>query len=418
MTSNTLDLNERRQYVLDTLRPDNIRNHRVAEGLELSNEQIEDLENCAKQAAIFAGGMAELSQCALDAEGSDRQMRTIRELLGTEGLFQARVRGEIAPTPLPAPQITKVDLINTPSGLRIVEIEPGKIRGIGYGMLVRGQDANTPGIGAEATLASLSQGELTGIVMSRTDRFHEPEMHLLARAIKNLRVVPQTTGAYSVGYVAERAGAEPIRRAVMMSKLEGKNGICEQNVRQNVHIVSDRRTDLESKGALAILHNLGEEPRIEATLCTIFGTQALAALRQSIPLTAHISLLSQDQQISLRNSIKNGSLPVFLKPLADSGTRGIITPSDKEQLLQALYTPKQLRKFAIQVAHATQFESMESLDVLHGDRREDAMNIRITMHVDSNGNMIEVSVVGSPHEYLPHGGKTSVITNTREVNER
>lgn len=134
---NKLSLQERQEQVHDLLRPDEIRRHRVAEGLNLTTKQALDLEEKARVAAMFANRMSSLSNAALTLDALDPESRRARALLGTEPMFQARKRGEVDPTNLPSAEITKIDLVMTDQGFSIVEIEPGKVRGLGYGRMVR-----------------------------------------------------------------------------------------------------------------------------------------------------------------------------------------------------------------------------------------------------------------------------------------
>lgn len=410
-----LSLDERREVAKTLLRPDAIRNHRVAEGLQLTDEQVADLEACASLIRDFTVGMDAISQAALDASSGDRLMRTVRTLLGTESLHQARLRGDTPRTTLSAPRLAKADLILTPEGFKIVEIEPGKIRGLGYGRMVREQAARPVGIGSEAALAEITANRPTTLVLSETDKFHLPEMRLLGRFVTNLVVAQQhelmRSGAAVQARGATKALDQTVDQAIMMSPLHNGHGITEQRLREAVQVVSDRRLDLESKGALALLHNAGNIPELEDVLTRHFGPDSLKALREAIPLSLHTDLLSDQEASSVKAAVLSGELPVFLKPLANSGTRGIVLPGELDEAQTILSSKKAARNVVLQQALEGVRIDMESIDVLSGDARRDLMSLRITLHVDAKGNIIEASVVGSPHKDLAHGGKTSVITN-------
>lgn len=152
----TMPLQERVATVQALLKPDAIRNHRVAEGLSLTQELAEDLTAKSTLVSIYGNCMSTLSQAALDASASDRSMRTIRLMLGTEPLFQAVLRGEAMSTALSQPQVSKADLVVTPNGFKIVEIEPGKVRGLGYGRLTRAQASKPVGVGTEAFASGIT----------------------------------------------------------------------------------------------------------------------------------------------------------------------------------------------------------------------------------------------------------------------
>lgn len=415
METTTMSLRDRQELVLETLRPDSIRNHRVADGLQLNDEQTDELNLRALQVAQFASGMSELSQDALNAPSTDKSMQTVRRLLGTEGLHQARIRGEIDTPKLSRPQITKADIILTTEGFRIVEIEPGKIRGLGYGAMVRKQ-ANTPlGIGAAEAIETLSDGHSTGILLSIKDRFHEPEMEILAADIPNLMAIPQAEGSLvQLGFLgACKREGQPVLaiRAIMMSAFVDGTSFNEDSVRQSVRIVSDRRDDLESKGALALLHNSAGFQDIEHILKVHFTDSELEALRACVPETLHMRLMEKTRVDAMRIEAQKGKSKLYLKPLMGSGTRGIVNPSEVDEVISIMSKAKNLGKYVLQRAEPTVTVRMISKDVLGGDIREDDMNLRFTLHVDEAGNIIEVSLVGSPHEHLAHGGKTSVITN-------
>ncbi len=399
-TIQTMPIEDRRQLVLSTLRPDEIRNHRVASGLELDLEQTHELMACGTDIALFADGMSEISNIALAAPSADQLMRTIRQLLGTEGIHQAHKRGEISSTTLPSAEITKADIVLTQDGFRVVEIEPGKIRGLGYGVMTRMQSVRPIGVGASASLGRLIEGMSSAIVLSEKDRFHEPEIKILAKAVDGLRAVPQIS-------FTRQQGENPVEALLMMSPLVNNHGITERQLRDELVVLSDRRLDLESKGAIALTHNAGEIPELEDLLLDVFGQDTLLRLRSIIPKAEHIAL---DDTLEQRIKTSRGS-DIFLKPVLDSGTRGIVTPGDAEGLALASAKRKTLAKFIAQEAVETILTPMHSLDVLRGDERDDRMNLRITVHVDRNGDIIESTVVGSPHEHLAHGGKASVITN-------
>ncbi len=61
----TMNLDDRREQVLETLRPDRLRNHQVSEGLHLNEEQLAELDNLAKVAGNIAGGLYEMSRAAI-----------------------------------------------------------------------------------------------------------------------------------------------------------------------------------------------------------------------------------------------------------------------------------------------------------------------------------------------------------------
>lgn len=398
--TNKLTLHERREQVHDLLNPDEIRRHRIAEGMEVTNEQAQDIAEKGKAAALFARKVSSLSNAALALDALDPESRLTRSLLGTEPLFQAMKRGEIEPTALPEAAITKVDLIMTPHGFSIVEIEPGKVRGLGYGRMVREQATAPVGLGSEQGLAPIAGGRDTMIALSDHDRFHIPELNILGRFVGGLCVVNQ----------AELLGSSA-PQAILASPLKGDTGAhIEEMLRRNTVIVSDRRLDLESKGALALVHNADENPRIEDRLLSVFSKEELELLRTIAPKTHHTLLMTHDQRQKLRENVIQGKVELFAKPMADSGTRRMITP-DNITALADLLIQKQVKAFVLQEAAAIVPQRMESIDVLTAEHGVHDMNTRVTIHVDSEGNIIEASVVGSPHEHLAHGGKTSVITN-------
>lgn len=403
-TITTMSVEDRRELVQEVFRPDEIHNHRVAAGVMLESAQAEELTESGQVIAAFAQGMSQISNQALRAESSDQLMAKIRQLLGTEGKFQAYKRGEITLDELAEAEITKSDIVVTPQGLRIVEIEPGKVRGLGYGVLARMQSAHPVGIGAEASLGRLIADQPTAVILSEKDRFHEPEICLLAGAVAGLHSRTQRLFMHD----QER---NPVEGLIMMSPLVNSFGVTESSVREDLTIVSDRRLDLESKGAFALLHNGSQIPELEQLLCETFEPAMLARLRELVPKAEHASL---DDSLRERVS-QTGNDGLFLKPVLESGTRGIITPDNKEEFAAAIAKHKTLAKFMVQEAVDTVLTPMQSLDVRSGTEHEDLMNLRITVHVDKVGNIIESTVVGSPHAFLAHGGKTSVITNLEAV---
>lgn len=405
-------LHERVDIVRDLLRPDEIRAHRVSEGLELNEVQLADLEQTAQLVSAFANGVDDLGREAIEAPGSDRTMRTVRSLLGTEALHQAHLRDGEHIAPL-APRLTKADLIITPHGLRIVEIEPGKIRGLGYARMVRAQASHPVGISAETALTDITGGRSTGVVASETDRFHEPELGVLGRFVTGLVVAPQRAlSHHPAGGIAVRGDDPRLEQSIMMSPFHNGRGIItEEEVRRATVVVSDNRPDLESKGAMALVHNAGGNEDVEQLLLRHFGSDMLQRLREAIPLTLHVSLLTEEQMRGLREDIESGRMPVFLKPLATSGTRGIVTPDQHGEIIATLAKHKSARNVVVQLAHEVVNQPMQGMDVLDRTVHDDLMNIRITIHTDRVGQIVEASVVGSPHKHLAHGGKTSVITN-------
>jgi len=401
---NSMSLGERLDIVQRDLRPDEIRNHHVAHGLTLDVKEQAELSALAADVASYSSGMSEIARIAMDAPAGDKLMRNVRHLMGTEGLFQAILRGEVKQEVPGAPQLTKVDIVHTRKGFQIVEIEPGKIRGLGYGVMVRHQTTRPIGIGAAASLASITAGMETGILMSEKDRFHEPEMKILASVGDNLQVRPQFS-------FDENQRRNPVEGLLMMSPLV-RMGMSEAEIREKIAVLSDRRLDLESKGCLAILHNLGEIDELDDLLLHTVGREPLERLRKLVPATGHI-LLDRD----LLGKVIDSTDPIFLKPVLDSGTRGIVTPDDSEASKKATTNHKTFGKFVAQTAVETVKIQMDSVDVLNGHFSSGLMNLRITAHVDSTGNIVETTVVGSPHEHLAHGGKTSVITNLEAPNE-
>lgn len=398
---NTLTLAEKREQVTNLLRPDELRRHRVSDSLVISDAQLDDLESKALLAAKFARSMSALSNTALAMDALDPESRLIRSLCATEPLFQARKRGEVSTDSLLDPTLTKVDLVMGEDGFSIVEIEPGKVRGLGYGRMVREQVVESVGIGSELGLQTIMDDKETSIVLSDYDRFHIPEIGILAKFVGGLTIVNQ----------AELTVALP-NQAILASALKGSQGAhLEEKMRNFSKIVSDRRPDLESKGALALVHNTGENDELEKRLLEFFSRDSIEGIRASSPVTHHLKLLSKDRRLALSEQIASGNTTVFGKPMTDSGTRGMITPDDTANLGLLLSQPKQANGFVIQEAIPTIPTHMESMDVINGDMSESDMNLRITIHVDTNGNIIEASVVGSPHEFLAHGGKTSVITS-------
>lgn len=406
-------LEARRQIVVDELQPDHLRNHRVADGFEIELETKQELHKIGHNIAAFQHGMSELSNVALRADPKDQTMRLVRSLLGTENIHQAARRENVSAPVLPEPALAKADLIFTPLGLRIVEIEPGKLRGLGYGAMVRAQSPNALGIGAPRFLEAIRSAGNAAIVMSTKDRFHEPEIRLLARTTKELFVTPQTE-LKQIRDGLETRG-QRIGEVIMMSPLV-KGGINEDDIRNHAQVISDRRTDLESKGALALLHNAGNSTEIEQLLVLSFGGDQLARLRKVIPLTVHSSLVPKEEMSSLAEAIRRGDKAVFLKPLIDSGTRGIVTPNKPEECATVLDSKKRT-KFIVQDAEECPLVEMESMDVLTGSEDSHPMNIRLTIHTDAKGQIIESTIVGSPDDHLAHGGTSSIITSLEVGNE-
>jgi hypothetical protein len=405
-----LNMDDRRQQVKELLAPDEIRNHRVTEGLKLSPEQVIELDQAANVASQIAQGLHELSRQSLDADQKDPIYRKVRQMLKLEGKAQARMRGEIDVINLPTPQITKVDLILTDDGMRIVEIEPGKIRGIGYGAMVRQQSPESLGLGADTYIADLADNELVAIVMSDADRFHEPEIGILNKLNEGILVAPQMDTEATGNGLSIKRGHIVAKKAVMMSMLVNK-GASEVQVRNVAEIISDRREDLELKTALAMIHNSDEDMELEQLLVEVFSSEVLSKIRNIVPTTTHASQMTNQSRDSLASKLLDGDGAVFLKPISASGTRGIITPDNTLDAVEVLKRPKELKKFVVQQAHKVTMVDMVSKDVLNGTENHTSMNIRITLHVDNSGNIIEASAVGSPDEHLAHGGKTSVITS-------
>ncbi len=404
-------LADRADLVDRLLHPDEIHNHRVSRGLQLTGEQTTELLAAARLIGGFDKGMAAISQEALDAPMGDTLMRTVRMLLGTEALHQAQHKGEIGRQVLPTPQLTKSDLILTSDGFRVVEIEPGKVRGLGYARMARAQARRPLGTGAEMTLAAIAGGRPVAVVLSETDKFHLPEMRLLARFATGLRVVQQDSLRLDEESGKVSADALLIGQAIMMSPLHKGRQVSEGQLRGAVRIVSDRRLDLESKGALALLHNTDGLPDLESLLLQHFTPESLAALRQIVPVSMHTSLLSPERQRELSDTVAAGHFPAFLKPLAAAGTRGIVTPDQPQEASRILGSKKLARTVVVQQAHEGIRPVMESLDVRTRSEHSDEVSLRITLHTDVAGAVVDASVVGSPHRHLAHGGKTSIITN-------
>lgn len=402
---NKLSLKERQAQVIELLNPDEIRRHRVAEGLELTELQIHELNEIAGAAAIFAKRMSALSNAALQMDALDQQSRLIRTLCVTEPLFQARKRQEVDVVELPDPALTKVDIVISEEGLKIVEIEPSKIRGLGYGRMLREQTVSPVGLGSAAGLAPIIGDVETMVALSDHDRFHIPELSVLGRFVGNLLITNQKD-LLTV--------ASP--QVILASPLKRPGGTeIEQALRLKSDIVSDRRPDLESKGALALVHNTGEDEALELRLLEFVSADEIKLLRRVSPPTHHTKLLQAQQRSDMLSDIQNARSRLFAKPMTDSGTRGMVTPNDTDRLQELLAKPKQANQLVLQDALQVIPQTMESMDVLDGDIHTSDMNVRITIHVDKDGNIIEASVVGSPHDYLAHGGKTSVITSLEAV---
>ncbi|MDQ5886102.1 MAG: hypothetical protein QG628_499 [Patescibacteria group bacterium] len=402
-------LERRRELVIDTLRPDELRDHRVADGIEVNPELLDTLDDAAKLISVFATQMGSLSNDALNADPKDKTMGTVRQLLGTESIFQAIRRGEIVDHEFSEPRFSKADLVFTQDGIKIVEIEPGKLRGMGYGVMVRHQNPYAIGIGAQNYFDTLQTTPMTAIIMSEKDRFHIPEISVLERSITPVFLTTQDELRLSSDQIFSR-GRE-IAETIMMSPLT-RAGIGEILLRRCVEVTSDRREDIESKGALAIIHNAGEDEQLEDLLRSYFSSEDLAALRNAIPLTLHKALLSPSQLESVIESIRQGQLAFFGKPLSDSGTRGILTPDESAELCHLLKS-KHGRKIVLQEAEDCLARDIESMGVLSGDLLSQKMNLRLTIHVSEIGEIIESTVVGSNHDYLAHGGKSSVITELK-----
>lgn len=410
-----LTIDERRQQVKETLRPDTIRNHQVSEGLRLSPDQIADLEATAEVTRDIVTALHELSLRAITAERGDPLQRKIRQLLQLEPLFQHNIREGISNPTLPIPQITKVDTIMTREGIKIVEVEPGKIRGLGYGAMVRAQSTAAIGNGSGMTLGELSNDRPAAIVMSDKDKFHRPEMRLLASRVPHIVVASQgEITATSEGLKLNHTAELP-RLAIMMSSLNKNSGINEAELRSASEIISDRRPDLEAKSALTILMNEAQDEDIEELLKQVLTQEQLQSIRTRVPKTTHASLETREKMSAIATQVASGDSAVFLKPIGNSGTRGIITPGNHEEAIRILNAPKELKKFVVQQALPTIMQHMHTMDVLSGQEGDALMNIRITLHVDTSGNIIEASAVGSPDEHLAHGGKTSVITSVERA---
>lgn len=409
-----LTISERREQVLATLQPDRIRNHQVSEGIQLTDEQLRQLDDISDTVRSVVQGLQELSGRALAADNKDPLQRKVREMLKLESLFQHNLREGLPAPELPAPQITKVDTILTDDGIKIVEIEPGKVRGLGYGAMVRAQSTASIGNGTGLTIGDLSQDQPVVLVMSGKDRFHQPEMNLLAQHMPNLVVAPQSEIINSEEGLRLRSGVHLPRLAIMMSTLNN-GGVSESDIRSTLSIISDRRPDMEAKTALALLHNGLHDEEVEELLRDVFGEKELKAIRAHIPLTAHSSLLEKGDAKTLADEVTSGDTAVFLKPINDSGTRGIVTPGNPVEVARILNTPKELKKFVVQRALPVVMQKMKTLDVLDGHEGDAEMNVRITLHVDASGAIIEASAVGSPDSHLAHGGKESVITSVERT---
>lgn len=402
-------LDNRREQVIDTLRPDELRDHRVATGIDINPELLAELDDAARLISVFALQMGRLSNDALEAEPGDKTMGTVRQLLGTESIFQAIRRGEIDNHNFNEARLSKADLVFTNDGIKIVEIEPGKLRGMGYGVMVRHQNPLAIGIGAQNYFNTLQTSPMTAIIMSDKDRFHIPEISILERSITPVFLAKQDELRIGTDHVFSR-GRE-IAETIMMSPLT-RSGLGETALRRCVEVMSDRREDLESKGALALIHNAGEDVHLESLLLSYFCSEDLSALRNAIPLTLHKALLSPSQLETVLESICQGEVAFFGKPLSDSGTRGILTPADSPELCRILKT-KHGRKIVIQEAEECVARDIESMGVLSGDVQTVNMNLRLTIHVSEHGDIIESTVTGSAHDYLAHGGKSSVITELK-----
>jgi hypothetical protein len=231
--------------------------------------------------------------------------------------------------------------------------------------------------------------------------------------VTGLVVAPQRAlSRHPAGGISASGDGPALERSIMMSPFHnGRGNLTEKEVRRATTVVSDHRPDLESKGAMALVHNAGSNEEVERLLLRHFDLDTLSHLREAIPLTLHISLLTEEQVRSLQENIAQNRMPVFLKPLATSGTRGIVTPDQHEEIMSTLAKHKSARSVVIQLAHEVVNQQMQAMDVLDRTVHDDLMNIRVTIHTDRVGQIIEASVVGSPHKHLAHGGKTSVITN-------
>jgi hypothetical protein len=411
-----LSIDERRSQVQSLLMPDEIRNHRVSGGLELKDDQIKELAEIAKLTGKLTEGLHELSLRSLEDDPKDPTLRKVRQMLKLEGIAQAKMRGEIVKVELPRPEITKIDTILTTEGIKVVEVEPGKVRGIGYGAMVRQQGEGLATLGADIFLHDLADQENVAIVMSHSDRFHEPEMGVLSKLNDSIVVAPQMDIEVGSNGLVIKRGRHVAQKAIMMTSLVNK-GISEDRIRNVTEIVSDRRSDLELKTALALVHNSTHDADLEQLLQEVFPADLLDAARNMIPQTMHSSQMTYAERDELVQKISADELGVFLKPIADSGTRGIVTPDDQKGILNIFSRPKELKKFVIQQACDITMVNMKSTDVLTGHEGQSDMNVRITLHVNKTGEIIEVSVVGSPDKHLAHGGKTSIITNIEKADD-
>jgi predicted ATP-grasp superfamily ATP-dependent carboligase len=200
------------------------------------------------------------------------------------------------------------------------------------------------------------------------------------------------------------------RNAILLSKLVNR-GVTEKDIEENMTVISKGRPDMEAKTVLALLHNTDADPELESLLCEVIGADKIEAIRSQTPVTFHVTQVSSIEREEMIAKVSNGAEKLFLKPVTDSGTRGIVTPDSVEEIAMLLGKPKLLKNFVAQKAVSIAFRTMVSQDVIRGDIRQDTVNTRITLHIDSRGAIIEASAVCSPDKHLAHGGVTSIITS-------
>lgn len=404
------DMEARRDQVIELLRPDALRNHRVSEGLELDEGQRNELREIAHTTASMVDGLHQLSVLAMEADPKDKVFAKVRNFLKLEAQFQARLRGE--PTSLlRPPTITKIDIVLSEKGMQVVEIEPGKVRGLGYGAMVRQQHPSQElSVGVNSLLDTLSGEEPAVFILSEKDRFHEPEISVLSQLDMRALSVSQKDIDLEKNGIRIPHKAILAKNAILLSKLVNR-GVTDEKLEQTLNIISGRRPDMEAKTVLALLHNIDTDPELETLLAETIGVDVLEDIRRRTPVTFHAQQLNHSKRDETVEKIADGTVRLFLKPVTDSGTRGIVTPDETGAIANLLRKPKTLKNFVAQEALSIVFRSMVSQDVLRGDIREDTVNTRITLHVDTHGSIIEASAVCSPDNYLAHGGVSSIITS-------
>ena len=388
-----------------------IGNRRETHGFLLSPEPYviskghkAQLESIALALNICLRGLSRIFAIAADPIlGSPRWWRNLGNLMKIQ--VPDYFNSVMGMHPDAIPFLSKIDLVEDTEGkLWIVEIDAGNPRALGFSHFFTSLIPNPrvsgqpfPGVlNPMLQVVRNQDGKLT-CLLSERERWYLPWVEVLIQALKN-------QGLEEMEVVLERDFVFEnktllLHMPLVMNKSLVRN-LFERYKSGGLKFLMPPKPFLGSKGLLAILWNLHEDPILEGVLRSQIPEEHLKLLREHIPKTGFLYPGQGPPVLG----------PVVLKSLVSSGMHGVYF-SDDEKYAHA-YGEHERKKGSAPTAVLQTLVNVKKVKFNHFDETghiiQDERYVRFAAHV-GDGKVADVSITARTDRAV-HGAKDAILT--------